>query len=224
MPTPTIIEAKLRARPRFFAVAVPAHVVTFFRDEYATSRTDDLLTLGELRELILAESAPRKSGLRWLKFARFGDKRTNKGSLRNDDNMLAISGVEGDYDGMKIPFQEAVATMQRAGLHALLYTSPSYTKAAPKWRVICPTSRELPPSDREKLLARINGLLGGVFDSASFTLSQAYYFGRALDNVDADHQCEIVNGTFIDERDDLDDGAMLKDGKPLADRKPTKNS
>jgi putative DNA primase/helicase len=213
------IEARLPARPTFIAIALPAFHVTFFKDEYATSLTADLLTLGELRELVLAESAPVKAGLRWLKFARFGDKRTAKNSLRNDANMLAISGVEGDYDGKKLSFDHATAVLSGARVRALVYTSPSYTEAAPKWRVICPTSRELALAEREKLLARVNGLFGGIFANESFTNSQSYYFGRALDNVDADHRCEIVDGDFIDERDDLDENALGKEGKPIADKK-----
>jgi putative DNA primase/helicase len=215
-----IIEAKLSARPTLAARAnFPAFHVTFLRDEYATSLTTDMLTLGELRELILAETAPVKAGLRWLKFARFGDKRTLKGSLRTDTNMLAVSGVEGDYDGKQMPFEDAVATISRVGVRAILYTSPSHTKAAPKWRVICPTSTELDPTQRDKLLARVNGMLGGVLAGESFTASQSYYFGRALDNADADHQCVIVSGEYIDLRDDLDEGAMWKEGKPFAEKK-----
>jgi putative DNA primase/helicase len=215
---PQIIEAKLPARSTLVAIALPALHVTFFKDEYATSLTTDVMTLGELRELVLAESAPTKAGLPWLKLARFGDKPTPKGSLRNDANMLSISGVEGDYDGKKLSFEHAVAVLSRQ-VRAVVYTSPSYTEAAPKWRVLCPTSKELPVAERERMLARVNGLFGGVFSHESFTASQAYYFGRALDNADADHRCEIVDGPFIDERADLDEGALGKEGKPLGDKK-----
>ena len=48
----------------------------------------------------------RRNGLPWLKLAPFGDMRRAKGSLRHDANVLAITGVEADYDGGNMPFAE----------------------------------------------------------------------------------------------------------------------
>lgn len=62
------------------------------------------------------------------------------GRKRHDDNVLSISGVELDYDGKKVSFAKAAKIMKSARLAALLYTSPSYTEAAPKWRILLPTS------------------------------------------------------------------------------------
>ncbi len=51
---------------------------------------------------------------------------------------------------------------------------------------------------RAKLCAQINGLFGGVFARESFTLSQGYYYGLALDNPAPDHRCEVIDGRFVD--------------------------
>ena len=71
-----------------------------------------------------------------------------------------------------------------------------------------PTSRPLPPSERANLVARVNGLFGGVLAGESFTLSQSYYFGRVNNN--PAHRAEIVGGDFIDSRADLDASAIFK--------------
>ena len=185
--------------------------VTIFRDEYAQSLEVKNLTLKQLRELIMSTTAWSKSALPWLKLAVFGNKATKAGSLRNDANVIEITGVELDYDVKQMTFDAAIATVRRAGLRALLYTSPSYTDEQPKWRVILPTSQQLPPAERGRLLARINGVLGGVASIESFTLSQSYYYGSVNNN--PAHRAELIDGDYIDLRNDLDAGALGKQGK-----------
>ena len=184
---------------------------TIITDEYGKRLTAYNLTLEQLRQMVEDETAPEKSKLKWLKLARFGNKRTEKNCLRHDANVLKISGIELDHDGKKIPFDEAVATITKAGLRTLLYTTASHTEAAPKWRVICPTSKELDPAERSKLVARVNGLFGGVFAGESFALSQGFLYGSVEGN-QAKHRTVIVDGDFIDARDDLDAGALYKNG------------
>jgi hypothetical protein len=193
------------------AQAAQRFCVTHFDDEYAKKLTVSDQSLNELRELVLGTTAREKKELPWLKLARFGSKRTDANCLRNDDNVLDISGVELDYDGKQMPFEEAVVRIKQARLHALLYTSPSHTPAAPKWRVVAPVATERHPADRAKLLARLNGVLGGVASEESFTLSQSYYFGSVNNN--PDHLAVVVEGDPIDLRDDLDVGAIGKTGK-----------
>lgn len=137
--------------------------------------------------------------------------KTDKGSLRNDANVIAISGVEGDYDDERMTVGEAVERLEKAGVSALVYTSPSHTEDTPRWRVLCPTSTELPPDRREHLVGRVNGVLGGVFSGESFTLSQSFYFGSV--NRSPSHRAEIVEGQPIDLCDELDGGWI---GRPAS--------
>jgi hypothetical protein len=186
-------------------------MITEFPNQYGKSKTEHELTIDELCARIEVTSKPSKAALPWLKFAIFGDKRTDKKCLRSNANVLEITGAELDYDGKKMTLDAAVAIARKAKLHALLYTSASYTDAAPKWRIVVPASKRLPPDERAKLVARINGLYGGIFDPASFTLSQAFYYGQVGDN--PAHRAIVVGGDFIDERDDLDAGAIWAGGK-----------
>jgi hypothetical protein len=183
--------------------------VTFFDDFAAGAKRQSSLTLDELAARIRSTSAPRKDQLPWLKLARFGNAKTDKGSLRHDRNLIAVSGIEADYDGGLVSFEEAVETAGKAGLLAVIYTSPSHTPERPRWRVLCPTSKELPPAQRAHLVGRLNGLYRGIFAAESWTLSQSYYFG-SVDNNPA-HRVEVIDGQTIDDLDELDE---IRLGKP----------
>jgi hypothetical protein len=187
-------------------------VVTIFRGASADRKEERCFNLQELEALIIGTDAPTKAALPWLKLARFGDKPSAKGSLRHDRNVLAISGIEADYDGEEITFETAVDTLARAGIAGLIYTSPSFTEDTPRWRVLCPTSKELPPGARGDLVARLNGLFADNLARESFTLSQAYYFGSVKQN--PSHRAFITDGKAIDLAAELDAGAIGKPGKP----------
>ncbi len=176
---------------------------TFFSDYSAQTKNQEAYTLRGIAPRIRAITASDKSKLPWLKAATFGDLRTDKNSLRNDANVLAVTGLEADYDGNKVPLDEAIEILEKQGIAALLYTSPSHSEDMPRWRVICPFSEPLAPHRREKMLGRLNGLFRGIFSGESFTLSQAYYYGSVKHN--PSHRVELVDGTAIDLHDELDE-------------------
>jgi hypothetical protein len=79
----------------------------------------------------LGRAHPRDDGagkgdLPWLKFARFGPLSTKNGSLRWNGNVTELSGVVGDYDGEKISIDEAVERLDKAGIRAVIYSSPTH--------------------------------------------------------------------------------------------------
>lgn len=123
---------------------------------------------------------PSKAACPLLKLAAFGAQYSAKGSLRHDANVTAVYGVEGDHDLGTIPPEFAAAALTAAGIQSIIYTSASHTVAAPRWRVLCPTSQPYAPSVRLELAARINRVLGGALAGESFTLSQSFYFGRVV--------------------------------------------
>jgi hypothetical protein len=124
---------------------------------------------------------------------------------------VTISGVEADYDGEAISFAAAVDTLRKAGVRAIVYTSPSHTEDAPRWRVLCPLSQELPPDQRSHQLDRLNGVFGGAISGESWTLSQSYYFGSV--NRSPAHLVEVIDAMPIDLMPELDAGAIGKPGK-----------
>lgn len=177
--------------------------LTKFRSAAATTQTRMRCSLGSLADIIQRTDAETKEALPWLKLATFGTRRTAKNSLRNDDNVTGITGVEADYDGQRMTFDEALEILEKQGLGSLIYTSPSHTEDAPKWRVLCPLTEELTPTRRDHFMGRLNGLFRGIFAGESWTLSQSYYFGSV--NRNPSHRVEIVDGATIDAHDDLDE-------------------
>jgi len=170
--------------------------VTFFRDYAAQTMRVQEMTLPELRALILSTTAKRKDLLPWLKLARFGNQRTPARSLRHDANVLAITGIELDYDDEKISLDTAAGVLRKLRLQSLLYTSPSHCDQQPRWRILLPTSKVLPPGERVRLAGGVNALFGGIFSPESFVLSQSYYFGSI--NSNRDRRAVIVKGKFVD--------------------------
>jgi hypothetical protein len=170
------------------------------------------MALPELSDLIAKTSARTKKELPLLKLADFGDLRTEDGSLRSDENLGLLYGVEGDYDGEEVPIVEAATRIHAAGVEALLYTSPSSTPAKPRWRVICPFSRPRLSEVHGREVDRLNGALGGILADESWTLSQTYYYGEALDNVDGEPKLILVPGARLDLAC-LDDAAIGRPGR-----------
>jgi hypothetical protein len=177
-----------------------------------------------LAKLIRITSAASKDELPWLKLARFTGERSPGGSLRHDKGVLRLTGCEGDYDGEKLSIEEAAEKLGAAGIEALLYETASSKPGAPRWRVICPTSKPYPGDTanlrtlRWRWVARINGVLGGILAPESFVLSQAYYFG----NVEGPPARTILRteGDRVDKLDRLDVGAIYQNGRNTAPEAP----
>ena len=181
----------------------PPIPVTFFPNFGAAAKTEERVSLADLAERIRATTGPDKASLPWLKLARFGTAKTANGSLRHDANLIAVTGIEADYDGAQMDVDAARDLLDQQGVASVLYTSPSHTEDAPRWRVLCPLSEPMPPGRRSPLLGRLNGLFRGAFARESWTLSQAYYFGSVRNN--PSHRVELIDGTPIDQHDDLDE-------------------
>lgn len=192
-------------------MSAPTIIVTYFNHASARSKVQKEISKHELAEQIWLERAPSKDQLPWLKLASFGELKTAKGSLRHDRNMLAVYGIEADYDGEKISFDDAAATLENAGIDALLYTSPSHQVDKPRWRVLCFFSTRYDPKERNRFVARLNGVFAGALTAESFTASQSYYFGAVGDG--KQHRVQRIDGEFIDLMDGLDATARGKAGR-----------
>src|SRR5215813_7176342 len=94
---------------------------TEFLDEKARTKSEESEpSLDALAERIRSHSAPTKSLLPWIKLARFSGKPSDKGCLRYDAAVVALTGCEGDYDGGTMLMQEAAERLRTAGVAALL--------------------------------------------------------------------------------------------------------
>jgi hypothetical protein len=193
---------------------------TEFTDHRALTKKERSGTWGEfIDRLTTAGTFPDKGSCPWLKLAKFGDKRSAQRSLRHDANMLATFGIEGDYDGRLIAMEDAIKKLEKHGVRAVTYPTPSSTVQAPRWRVLCPLAQQHTPGDHAGLVARLNGSLGGILAPESFTLSQGYFFGDIGTN---DYRVRVTfddpnAGSCIDTLPDLDRIAIKKGQKPKAD-------
>ncbi len=181
-------------------VSAPIKIgISIFRDVFGKERETHQVTWDGVDEL-LSDSCVYtcKSACRLLKLAVFGDKRTDKGSLRSDENILEIYGIEGDYDAGQVSLTEAAAKLEEQGVEACFYTTPSHTPERPRWRVLVPLSKGHSPSERAKFVAVIDDMLGNILAKESYTVSQTFYFGKVKG---ATYETYRVHGKPVDKLD-----------------------
>ena len=189
--------------------------VAFFPDQTARTVRQETVTLRQLALQIEAARAPAKAQLEWLKLAQFGDRRSPKGSLRHNDNLISVSGIELDCDDNTTPPAEAARRLRAAGVAALIYTSPSHSVFKPRWRVLAPLAHPVLPADRRRLAGVLNAIVGGVASHESFTASQAYYYGE-VDGAD-DHHVTLIDGKPLEDCEGIAPVyPAAADTKPLA--------
>ena len=191
-------------------------IYTVFPDRFAQKKYELAETWPEIVARLKAPTiASEKLKLPLLSFGLYGSLRTKKKALRHAENLRAVTGVEGDYDQQQMPMEDAAERMALAGIRCAFYTTSTHAPDKPKWRIIAPLSREYPPADRARFLARINGILGGPLTSESFTPSQSFYFGR-VEGVE--YEVIEVEGDYIDLRDEFDQVAIYPKGKSADDK------
>jgi hypothetical protein len=97
---------------------------------------------------IRSTTAPEKARPPWLTLARFGNARTEKGSLHHNRKVIVCSGVEADYDGEQISFDETIETLKKVEVEAIVYTvsliSPSCELMT--WAVAREPAKTRPPA------------------------------------------------------------------------------
>jgi hypothetical protein len=173
-------------------------IITFF-DSLGCSSKNELTVNWEQVQLAIENPTvyESKKECPLIKLAEFGQTRSNKNSLKHDDNVVYVWGLEGDYDGEQIQPEQAVAMLYKAGLKGSVHTSPSHTHEKPRWRVLLPFSRALYPEDRREQMGKLNAILGGILSTESFTLSQGFFFGTVRGMVG--YKAYHTDGQFIDQ-------------------------
>lgn len=180
---------------------------TVFSDTEARTKTAKRANLISLLRRVERTRRKEKSALPLFNLRTFGKLKSGKGCLRIDKNVRQVHGVEGDYDEGDIPPNEAARLLSKAGIAALIYTSPSHglPDKGNRWRVVCPCSHPLSPGEHQKQVARLNGIFAGALGRESFDLSRSYYIGCVGDRKP---ETFLVDGDHIDTRTDLDAGAI----------------
>lgn len=168
-----------------------------------------------------AEAFHKKEDAPLLKLATFGTKQTSKKSLRHDANVLEVHGIELDYDDGVVTMDDALNMLEKHGIRAVIHPTASSTPEKPRWRAFLPLAAPVPPEERERLVARANGVLEGIVSKESFALSQAYYLGSIVGSPEAFRVLTTFDdpehGSCIDERPELDNIAIGKSGvSPIA--------
>ncbi|MFW5983297.1 MAG: hypothetical protein ACOCQ4_02260, partial [bacterium] len=155
-----------------------------------------------------------------IKCAKFGEKKTEKGSLRHDNNVEELYVIEGDIDNGKISIEDAKQSLENENIKAVIFTTWSHKIEYPRLRVYCLLSKPIKPKNLNKYVSRLNEALNYNLADESFKISQSYYIGK---NPNSEYRFEITfddpykgkcidNIFFYDEPYDCDHkGSSIKD-------------
>lgn len=153
--------------------------VTLFDNRFALSARRETVTLRQFGgRLTLPTKHSDKLDLPMWSPGIYGDTRSSKGSLRTLDNLQANTCLGADYDDEEPDWPDmATGALKAAGVAALLSPSPSWTAAAPRFRVIVPLCEQVGPDDYRRLMARLDIMLQGTLAPESYDPARAYFMG-----------------------------------------------
>lgn len=194
--------------------------LTVFPDLSGKEFSEHDISLSNLPNFLSSPSALSKAALPLFKMAIFSGESTSKGSKRADRFVRTLTGMEIDYDAGEISIEEAQATLEKAGVQAVLYTSPSWTQEHPKWRALLPFSKECTSglvSMRRRCFRILDPLFPGAIAPESRTLSQAYFFGHLEGKPIRVLQTKGQAIDFLSSKLSLVPSAEDKDDAPLDD-------
>ena len=188
--------------------------LTYWPNVSGLSKSEMVLPWAEVPDLIRqAGNLREKDSSPLVKFATFGDIRAKPktpgqlGCLRNDLNVINITGLEGDYDAGEVSPAEAIARLQQHNLRAIVATTYTHRPDKPRWRVYTPLRRPVAPEERLRYAEVLNGALGGILAPESKDLSRSYFIGwppgiepEVLTTFD-----DAGNGYFLDDIDHADE-------------------
>ncbi len=183
--------------------------MTLFDSPQDTSRgIEETHDLADWVALLKKPRATEKKLLPCLVPARFGAVRNPDGSaFRHAGNLIEYGAAPGDYDAEKMAYDEAKRRLDAVGAAYIIYSTARHTEQTPRWRVICPLAKPVPPAQLGRVLARLNGVLGGELGTESGNRAQAFYYGELIGT---DFRCDFADADeCIDEMDELGDGIPL---------------
>lgn len=183
--------------------------LTIFPNPQATELSQREMTWPKFIRMLRGLKPRNKKASLLIKLATFTGEPNGTGCLRYDVAVVAVTGIEGDYDAGAVTAEEACERLQHHGLLAVVVTTHSHTADFPRWRVFAPLAVDHAPDDCTRLVAGLNGALGGILAGESFTLSQSYYVGPPPQG---EYKVLETSGTVcLDQWPELDHCAIYKD-------------
>ncbi len=159
----------------------PIVMLAVFTDRYGREVNHaETPWLEVVENIAVLPEADAKDHCPMIKLARFGDKKTEKGSFRHDNNVMDVYGIEADYDAGHMHLEDAFEKISEHNICAVVFETWSSTPEYPRWRALVPFSQKHPPEDRCYYSEALNGMLDGVLAPESAVLSQAYYLGKPI--------------------------------------------
>ena len=115
---------------------------------------------------------------------------------------------DSEKDWRSHPIAEIERRIRYAGLNPLVYPTGAHTESETNARVLLAYGRARDPSEHERFVSRVVGLLDGLVDPACFTLAASLFRPQA--GQDSRARYDHRSGRWLDTCGDLDAGAMSR--------------
>lgn len=140
---------------------------------------------------------PTKAACALMRFGTFAGNSRASGS-----KLLSLDVLQVDYDAGLVSVAEAAERLRRAGVRALIYTTPSHQPERPRWRIVAPLAASITEDRHEALVDLLNGAVGGILAVESWHWTRCYYVGRvegaAYETAEVEGECIDIVATCPD--------------------------
>jgi hypothetical protein len=159
-------------------------------------RLEQPVVRGELplEEYLAAEKPARnrqKAGPGWIPAV------FRPGGRRVDDDVLGATAVVGDLDDGKLLDRAQVVRHLNGYVH-VGHTSYSHAPQAPRYRVVVPLARPIPPARYAAAWERLNALLDGALDPSGRNPSHFYYLPAVPPGGEPHFEFWAADGELLD--------------------------
>lgn len=100
------------------------------------------------------------------------------GDYRKKENVGDVHAIVVEHDGETVTPQAASKILDVYGVKHIIYTSPSHTWDAPRWRAIVSISEAVDEVEHGRMVRVLNNLLSGAIAPESVDVERAWYYGQ----------------------------------------------
>lgn len=166
----------------------------------------------DLVELFKAPGVHRtKTDMPLFSFTKF------KEDYRTKANAGMVHAVIVEHDGEYLEPEKAADIMRDSGIASIVYTTPSHSWDAPRFRLVVRLSKPTERNEHNRMVRVLNHLLDGALARESLDVEREWFYGRVEGS---EYTCIAVDGAPLDEvlvldldgdERDLDGDAAVED-------------
>lgn len=124
-----------------------------------------------------------------------------EGDYRNKENAGMVHAIVVEHDRETMTPEEAMEVMRQHCITSVIYTTPSHTWDAPRWRLVCKLTTPVDEIEHGRMVRILNHLLDGAIAPESINTEREWFYGSVKG---AEYLCLANQGDTLDDLLDFD--------------------